>query len=248
MALIDESVILPLFMNKITKTITITQHDFILKKITDEDTEIHSHPNSFTEFDRDGRVIRECRYMRDGSFEEMIEYDFDDHNRVNCERYYLSEDEISEVVEYRYNDSGKAVSAEKKYADGSVDTIDFEYDGEGRLFRKVYRNDEQEVEQTEHYTYNQGTLVKVESFDGDGNLMSIPFQDESLSSHSRVTRNEAGQVILEEEFDINGEVIMSVQRDYQDDGKPSRVEVFMNGQGKTISRHYILTYDYTYFE
>ena len=182
MALIDESVILPLFMNKITKTITITQHDFILKKITDEDTEIHSHPNSFTEFDRDGRVIRECRYMRDGSFEEMIEYDFDDHNRVNCERYYLSEDEISEVVEYRYNDSGKAVSAEKKYADGSVDTIDFEYDGEGRLFRKVYRNDEQEVEQTEHYTYNQGTLVKVESFDGDGNLMSIPFQDESLSS------------------------------------------------------------------
>lgn len=235
-------------MAKITKSITITQCDYLLKGIHDEEPEIVEHLNHHTEFDPEGRTLRDIRYMRDGSFEEMIEYSYDSEGRLLLERFYQSEDEVSEEIAYRYGDSHKALSAEKRYADGSLVAIGFEYDDQGLLIRKRYTDEDEQIEQTEVFTYENGTLIKVEAFDEEGNLMSIPFQDETLSSRTRVTSNEAGQVILEEELDMNEEVIMSVSRNYFEDGRPSETEVFMDGQGRAISRHYILKYAYTFFD
>jgi antitoxin component YwqK of YwqJK toxin-antitoxin module len=186
--------------------------------------------------------------MKNGTLEEMIEYSYDETGRLLCEKYYQEEDAVSEEICYHYADNSNAELASRKYADGSVDTITFEYDGNGLLLKKIYSNEDEEVEQTDLYTYENNLLIKVETFDGEGNLMSIPYQDETLSSHSRITKNEAGQVILEEELDMNGEVIMSVNRCYQEEGQPLETEVFMDGQGRAISRHYILKYEYTYFD
>jgi hypothetical protein len=235
-------------MAKITKSITITQYDYLLRGIHDEEPEVAEHLNHHTDFDPEGRTLRDIRYMRDGGFEEMIEYSYDPEGRLLTERFYQAEDEISEEIAYHYGDSQKAVSAEKRYADGSLVSIGFEYNDQGLLIRKTYTDEDDQIEQTEVFTYEKGSLIKVEAFDEEGNLMSIPYQDETLSSRTRVTRNDAGQVILEEELDMNEEVIMSVSRSYLDDGRPSETEVFMDGQGRAISRHYILRYSYTFFD
>jgi hypothetical protein len=235
-------------MTKITKSITITQADYILKRIGDEEPEIRTHLSHFTEFDKEGRTLRDIRYMKDGSFEEMIAYTYDDIGRLLAEKYFQEENFISEEIRYQYGDNNLASGASRIYADGSVDTIDFCYDNKGLLQKKVYKNEEEELEQTDVYTYEDQMLIKVESFDGEGNLMSIPFQDETLSSQTRIIKNEAGQITLEEELDMNGDVIMSVNRCYQDDGHPLETEVFIDGQGKTISRHYVLHYSYTFYD
>jgi antitoxin component YwqK of YwqJK toxin-antitoxin module len=235
-------------MTRITKSITITQSDFILRKIADEQPEIRTHLSHFTEFDREGRTLKDIRYMKDGSFEEKVEYSYDESGKLITEKYYQEEDFISEEIRYQYNTGDLATVASRIYADGSVDSIIFEYDPQGLLLKKVYKNEDQEIEQTDVYTYDDRVLVKVEAFDGEGNLMSIPFQDETLSSQTRITKNEAGQVIVEEELDMNGDVIMSVNRSYMEDGHPLETEVFIDGQGKTISRHYILHYDYAFYD
>lgn len=235
-------------MEKTTKSITIIQSDFILKNIQDEEPEIRSYTSHFTEFDREGRPLKDARYMKNGEPEEIVEYSYDETGRLVSERYFQEEDFFTEEITYYYSDKPYADSASKKYADGSVDTITFEYDADGLLLSKTFTNEDGETEQKDICIYESGRLVRVESYDSEENLMSVPFQDETLSGQTRITKNDAGQVILEEELDAGGEVIMTVNRSYSENGLPLETEVFIDGQGKSISRHYILNYEYTFFD
>jgi len=69
-----------------------------------------------------------------------------------------------------------------------------------------------------------------------------------VQSESRVTRNELGQVIREEEVDETGTVYMTVDRTYDEAGRLMEVEVNFDGRGRTLSRHYFLKYEYTFFD
>ncbi|MCX6277513.1 MAG: hypothetical protein NT004_05390 [Bacteroidetes bacterium] len=235
-------------MVKKTKSIAVTRFDYIIKNLMDEELDIQGNLNLYSEFDPAGKPLKEIRYTQDGAFEEMIGYEYDELGRLKRESYFPEENELAEEVVYTNSDSGKIIQALKNYQDGSVDTIDYFYNDAGRLIRKVVTNDENEIEQTEIFSYENETLINHETFDGDGNLIAIPSTGSTSSNQSRITTNESGQEISEEELDENGEVIMSIKRNYNNDGQPDEVEVFIDGQGRMISRHYILKYEYTYFD
>ena len=234
-------------MAKKTKSITVSQYDYLIRNVTDEELEIHGHLNHHTEFDSDGLAVKEIRYMQDGSFEEMVTYEYE-NGKLICESYYPLEDELAEQYFYRYNDSGKITQATKQYQDGSADVIEYHYNEAGLLIRKETINDENEIEQVERFEYENGNLVKHETFDGEGELVSVPYSEPASEGNSRIERNEAGQIVYEEELNDDGDVIMSVKRTYLEEGEPDEVEVYLDGQGRRISRHYILKYEYTYFD
>jgi hypothetical protein len=235
-------------MEKKTKSITVTQYDYILRNVNDEEVDIHGHPNHYIEYDEAGHTLKETKYSRQGEFEEMIVYAYDELGNLCHESYYPMEDEIAEEKTYIRNEAGQVVSAQKKYQDGSVDTISYEYNTAGELIKLTTTTDEGEVEQVETFVWENGALAEHHTVDESGEVVDEPDAGSIKPGESRITRNEQGQVITEEELDENGDVFMTVNRSYDEYGLAREVEVFIDGQGRAISRHYFLKYEYTFYE
>jgi hypothetical protein len=235
-------------MEKKTKSITVTQIDYIIRNINDEEVDMHGHPHHYSEFDPDGRPVKEIKYNRLGEFEEMLEYSYDDRGNLIRESYYPEENEIAEEKTFVWSDSGHILQALKHYQDGSIDTITYEYNEAGELTRRVTTTDDGEIEQIESFEWSNGELIHHQIVDEAGNIISQAEDSIIKPGKSRVTHNEKGQVVTEEELDEDGEVYMTVNRSYHDDGHANEVDVFIDGQGRAISRHYILKHEYTYYE
>jgi antitoxin component YwqK of YwqJK toxin-antitoxin module len=235
-------------MEKKPKTIEVSRYDYIIRNDEDEILDDRAHPYHFSEFNNEGRPLREVHHNRNGEFEEMITYTYDTDGRLETECYHTEEDEVAEQKVYFYAENGQVHRIEKQYQDGSVDTAYLFYDDAGKLIRKETMNDDEEVEAIEHFRWEGETLVQHEVVDRDGEVLEDPFTDVKPSGESRVTYNEQGQPVQEEELDENGNVFMAVHRSYTAEGRPDETDVFIDGQGKAISRHYLLKYTYTFFE
>jgi len=235
-------------MEKTIKSITIRRFDYIIKRFDDDQPELKEHIHHIIEYNRDGNPLKDTRYSQAGEFEEMNEYEYNDNGEMALDRYYTEPGFAAEETRFFRDEGGKIVKAEKRYLDGSVDTISYEYNEAGKLVIKTTRTDEDEIEQVETFEWDGDTIVNHEVTDGEGSPLPLPEHEATEKPESKITRNEKGQVILEEETDENGEVILRVSRTYNDDGTAHEVEVFQDGRGRTFSRNYFLRYEYTFFE
>jgi hypothetical protein len=234
-------------MEKKTRSITVTQYDYIINPDNEEELDPQGHPNHYSEFDPEGRPLKDIRYNRIGEFEEMFEYGYDDQGNLVREAYSPEENEIAEEKTFVRNDQGLVMHALKHYQDGSLDTISYEHDAAGQLIKRTTTNDEGEVEQVELFEWENGELVNHQVLDENGDLMPEP-ENLIKPTESRVTHDDKGRVITEEEIDDDGEVYMTINRSYLEDGLADEVDVFIDGRGRGISRHYFLKYEYTFFE
>jgi hypothetical protein len=187
------------------------------------------------------------RYNRQGEFEEMFDYQYDEKGNLVRERYYPAEDDIAEEKTFHRNEAGQISHVLKHYQDGSLDTITHEYNETGLLICCTTTNDEGETEQVETFEWENGEITGHQVTDENGDVIPEP-ENLIKQGESRVTRNEKGQVITEEELDDNGEVFMTINRSYHDDGLADEIDVFIDGMGRAASRHYFLKYEYTYFD
>jgi YD repeat-containing protein len=235
-------------MEKKTKSVTITQFDYIIRNFNDEEVDIHGHPNHYSEYDPEGRPLKEIRYNRLGEFEDMYVYGYDDQGNLVRESYSLAEDEIAEERTFVRNEAGMILHAKKHYLDGSFDTIAYEYNDAGLLVKRTTTTDEGEIEQVESFEWENGELVHHQVVDEEGELIPEPDDSVVKPSQTRVETNDKGQVIKEEEVDEHGEVFMTVNRSYNEDGLAEEVDVSIDGRGLAVSRHYFLKYEYTFFD
>lgn len=235
-------------MDKKLRTVTVTQFDYILKNVDDEALDLQGHPHQYSEFNESGNPVREIRYSNSGEFEEEYLYEYDSGGGLASERYYPEQDILAEQKIYYRDDRGRIDHVEKTYQDGSVDTLRYEYDDSDHLIRVTTTTEEGEVEQVETFTWDGDRMVAQESFDSQGEPISMNDFRTEAQSESRLTRNELGQVIREEEVDETGTVYMTVDRTYDEAGRLKEVEVNFDGRGLTLSRHYFLKYEYTFFD
>ena len=175
-------------MEKKTRSIAVTQFDYIIRNGYDEEVDIHGHPNHYSEFDAEGRPLKEIKYNRQGEFEEMLEYGYDDRGNLIRESYYPVEDEIAEEKTFVRNDVGEILHILKHYQDGSVDTITFEYNADGQLVKRTTTGDEGEIEQVETFEWENGELVNHQVFDEEGELVEGPDESSIRTGESRITR------------------------------------------------------------
>ncbi|MEI7981055.1 MAG: hypothetical protein WCI71_05350 [Bacteroidota bacterium] len=221
-------------MNKKIKTATVTQNDFIIRAVTDEELDIRGHLSHFTEYDQNGHVLKEIKYDRTGHFEGMHLFAYDDKGFVVTESYFPEVDQEAEKTTFENDESGTVLKSLKQYLDGSVDTTLFLYDDNKRLVKKITSADDDEPEEVE--VFEEGETIPEEM---------TPDEEDT---DTRITRNDKGQIVLEESFSDDEELLTRVERKYDEWDNLSEVDVFINGLGKTFTRHYILTYQYTFFE
>lgn len=235
-------------MNKKTRSISVVRHNYILRHDREDELDETALPSHYTEMDSAGRTIKEISYSAAGDFEEMFEYAYNEKGFLAHEKYSPEEGFVAEEKTFIRNDEGRLIEVKKRYQDGSVDTIDYQYDESGNLVRMTTTDDEGEVEETETFTWENGELSGHEILDADGDPVPAPDPVELPAGNARITRDEQDRVILEEDLDDDGEVITSIARNYREDGLPESTEVFIDGQGRTLTRRYILRYDYTFYE
>jgi hypothetical protein len=219
--------------NKQVLSVTITRYDYIIRNVNDEELDLHGHRSSYTEYDRDGRLVKEIRYDRSGNVEDMHLYRYNERGFLITDAYYPEEDLEAEKTTYEHNDRGLPVKSTKQYLDGSTDTVTYFYDDTDRLIRTVTTSDDEPEE--------------VETFGEEENPEQVLPADEE-DQDTRIIRNDQGQVILEEVFSSAGELITRISRRYNEDGSPHETEVFIDGEGKTITRHYFLQYEYIFHQ
>ncbi len=235
-------------MEKKINSITVTKYDYLIRNGYDEEVDDQGYPNHYSELDQEGRTLKEIKYSSGGDFEEMFEYSYDDKGNLLHEQYCLSEGEVAEKKTFVRDDAGRIRHVLKHYLDGSVDTIVYEYNDAGKPVRLITTTDEDEVDQVETFEWDNGELVGHQVTDGDGELISEPDLSKLQPNPTRITQNDQEQITMEEELDEDGEVYLTVNRSYDEDGRAAEVDVFFDGRGKSITRHYFLKYEYTYFE
>ena len=220
-------------MKKNIQSITITRNDYIVRNVTDEELAVKGHLSQYSEFDMEGRPVKEITYDTEGHFEEMHQYSYNPEGHLVTDSYFPEEELEAETTRYEYDGEGLVSSSSKRYLDGSVDTTRYYYDTRGKLEKRVTISDDGEPDEEEFFDQEEEIPAETNS-DPAGNEL-------------KVTRNDQGQIILEESITPDGAVISRVERMYDEEGKPLETVVFIDGQGQRISRHYILHYAYSYY-
>lgn len=234
-------------MEKKIRSATITQFDYIIRNINDEEIDVHGHLHSLTEYNEQGFPVRDIRYTNAGEFEQMYVYEYDEAGGVTRESYYPEEDQLAEETIFFRNDSGRIVRSEKSYQDGSTDSTEYLYDEGNHLIRKTTISDEGELEQVEIFEWEGDQIISHTVEDGSGESILVPGLRNEQLNETRITHNDKGQVIHEEEINAAGDVIMTVDRKYNEHDLAQEVTVMIDGQGVSPSRHYFLRYEYTFF-
>jgi hypothetical protein len=235
-------------MEKKIRSITLTRFNYIIYPDQEEEVDDQGIPSHFTELDPNGHPLKEISYNTQGDFEEMFEYRYDERGHLVRESYYPAENELAEEKSFVRNEAGLVMEGFKHYQDGSVDTLAYEYNETGQVTKITTTTDEGETEQVETFEWEGEKLVGHKVEDGQGEEIAGPDFSNLKQNQTRVTYNDNDQVITEEELDEEGEVIMAINRTYDEGGRSSEVDVFIDGQGKTVTRHYFLRYDYTFYD
>ena len=117
---------------------------------------------SLQEFDEKGNLTLEIAYTHDGEIGDKNEFRYDENGRLVESRVYGEDDEILERNEISRDKNGRIISERVHYLDGSTDTRSYHYDDKGNLTGMEMRDDEDELEYSEKYYYENDRLVKIE--------------------------------------------------------------------------------------
>ena len=138
----------------------------------------------------------------EGNLDHRSEFTLDDRGeRIKQQTFY--EDGTTKYSETEYDEDGKELKWKSFDENGEMDAwVDYSYDGQGVLSRKIFHYSSGSVEYTD---YNgQGKPEKSERYDKDNNLEEVQEYDTN------------GNRISDTEYDKDGNVTLLVYEEYDD--------------------------------
>ncbi|MCK9399923.1 MAG: hypothetical protein M0Q51_08030 [Bacteroidales bacterium] len=150
-------------MSKKIKSETIYRFDHLPGEEINIDQEFDIK-QSHREFDESGNLILELAFTRDGEIADKIEYRYDEAGRLIESLIYGEDDEVLERREAEMDKDGHVAREFIHYLDGTTDTHEYFCDERGNLTGMRVMDDEDEVESTEKYFYEDNRLVKIERY------------------------------------------------------------------------------------
>lgn len=210
----------------------------------------------------DGLITKELKYFAEGSF-DTITYHYNDQQQLTLKKTINDEQEPEEETIYEYKNGLLTRSAT---IDGDNELLleeTFEWDDEGRQISTKTFNALTGEDYTMLITYDQAGRKQSETrldeegneilrldyaYDEVGNPLSVHTEELNKQAVMLFTNDDAGNVILQEEKDDTGQLLVSVKREFDTKNRLLSTEVFIDGQGRSLSTHYVSRYEYEYFE
>jgi antitoxin component YwqK of YwqJK toxin-antitoxin module len=295
------------------REILVFKKELILKSSLQDHLEEHEFLYTHTVFSPSGKTESEIHYDSAGKIVQEYKFSYNEQGRLVEEMMTEEDGFVADHKKYDYEQS-RIAREYRYYADGSFDTIAYEYNEKDQVVKKTTIDPDGETENTEEFAYsgdhvshyvmldNEGEVVseiKTE-YDDKGNPVEIVefdrvegttlrreisyypsgnkkealtwSEDDELIEKVVLSENEAGKVsevveenahrqnkiqfgydgagniILQEEYDRNGNMVSRVNRVFDSGHKLLNSDVFIDGAGRGFSKHYTLRHEYVYFE
>ena len=210
--------------------------------------------------DEKARIAKELRHYMDGSF-DTVTYSYNDQGLVSKKVTVDPDGDTESVEEFDYsggnltrytlkNEEGEILSERKVMYDEKGNPVEVhEYDGsEGLSNRKVIEY-YPSGNRKETLLYNDaGKLVEktVMKENEKGQLVQTIEETHSKKNTVNFTFDNEGNIICQEEFDRNGELVSRVNRTYDENQMLLTSDVFIHGAGRGPSRNYTLRQEYVF--
>ncbi|MDX9931600.1 MAG: hypothetical protein RB294_03380 [Bacteroidales bacterium] len=218
---------------------------------------------SVAETDDNGRMTKETMYYADGT-QSVSEFEFDGDKPVKKLTMDIDEyeREISGEHIWTYDSAGNLLREEEiEYGELSF-YREMKYDEKNHLteLTTFHAADGRPSHEKMEWADNEVSHViktdiygnKTESFykyNAQGDAEFIRFRSREYSSETVVKYDESNNPVHELETDDKGEILYEVVREYDPETKNlTRVENFINRQGRGTNVHYVLEYEYTFYQ
>jgi len=183
----------------------------------------------------DGKLIKKQTIDFDEEEEAREEFEYVDAKLVS--RKVFEYDDLVFEESYVYDDAGNIVEQSKWTNDEDNSKYYNQFNEKGNLEKTLTYNIKDQLLAKSEYFYNErGLLEKIEEDTLHGKNITTLEYDDNNNIIKQTEKNEAG--------DINNKA----ERKYNENGDVIESEVFIDFHGMGINQHYILTYDYVYFE
>lgn len=221
------------------------------------DDEVAQHKTF--EYNNEGSIAKAHKHYQDGSKDTVTSrYE---HGKLVEKITTDSDDEVEAKEEFVYKDS-HLVSRKVYEYDELVSDESFDYDESGNLIEQTkWTTDDQDSKYYNHFN-EKGNLIKTLTsnikdellakneyfYDEEGLLEKI--NEESIHGKNTTLleydehKNSIRQVEINQQGDFNNEAL----RMYNENNDVVESEVMVNLHGMGINQHYILKYEYEYFD
>lgn len=186
---------------------------------------------SFIEFDNNGNTVKETKFLKDGSPEEISSFVYDDKNKLLENTLEYVPDEASEKRQLERDGEGRVIRETKFYGDMAGEHVEYSYD-EDRITEIKSFDEEGDYLTREEILYDdKKQLISRTVFD----------KDNAVQEKKEYRHADDGQAVEENIFDGKGQLQKTTLTRINADKKETD-SVEKTGQGKLISATHT-TYD-----
>lgn len=183
---------------------------------------------SQSKYDGFGNLLEDVKFSDYGEITGKTVYQYDNKGHLISEETFDDTDELEEKITLQRDEKGNISKEFVHYLDDSKDTIEYHYDADGKLVKKLLLGGDGEIEREEIFTYDKGLLISEKTI-----------EDEEVVKEATYEYNEKGQVIGLELTEDDGET--SLVSEYDENG--NRVKFLKyDGNGKLLEKH-LYAYD-----
>jgi antitoxin component YwqK of YwqJK toxin-antitoxin module len=197
-------------MSQKLKTLSIYRKNLSLNASGEDTTGSEEFIVTRTEYHPEWeKPLKEVQYGPDGQPEQVILFDYDERGHLLLEELREGDGSIMEKKTYEVDEEGKVQKEFMHYADGSFDTILYQYNDKGQLIEKRTIDDEGEEEARVAFEYDGDHLVRETHWDADGEMEQETImeydEDGLLSAVSVINHYESTRVRKEYAYDDKGQ-------------------------------------------
>jgi len=187
-------------------------------------------------YNSDGHLIEKLCKNDDDEIEYKEEFKFEGKQLVEYLRY--NEDkEVEEKKSLRFNNN--LIEAEVHWiAEEDIETTkEYRYDEEGNVEKELYYNQKKQLVKKVEYQKYRGRLI--EEF-----IEEDPYQRNT----TKLEYDEKNNIILQEQFNRNGEINHRVERTFDQDQRLAETMTYVNAKGQGMNLHFKEIHQYEYFD
>lgn len=238
-------------------------------------------------YNEQGFLIREVLLDADGEILEEKSFEPDDSHRVSKEHRHYADGSF-DTLTFTYDQNGQLIRKVLTDDEGSIESIEvFDY-ADGRLVKEEVRNEEDEVVRQVEYTYDADRLLDkkvlhdhetgqyirqeyaynekgfreaILSYDEDDNLVErvlldldekgrpvgVEEEDKKKKNRTSMGYDDSDHILFQEETDMNGELVSRVRRHYDEQGLLTSTEVEVRNPLRAINQHYKVYHSYNFY-
>lgn len=223
------------FMASTLKSLSVYRRNLMFTKLKDNQEYSDEVIVSQTHYHKQtSKPEKEIQYSQLGTPEHVVQYEYNDNGFLVKEEMYDGEGNVMSKRTFEADSQNRVMKEYGHYSDGTIDSIEFIYNDEGKLIEKIARDEEGAPESNETFEYEGDLLVRqtvvdaygflvretLMEYDEDGLVEETIIRDlsEGIESRKEYDYNEKGLRTGYIVYNENDEPVERILLDYDDNG------------------------------